>query len=144
MINRDAEEFINPIRTEEEHKRAVSRIIEILGAEEGSPEDRELDALVEAVKTYEDETVESCFPGFIRLTSQKTGLGNYSCSIFGRSQRIYSRVRVSFREVPCMEVGARVTEVSYESRFRGNNAWGSSALLALRGAGLSHPHSTSI
>ena len=65
MTRRDAEEFVSPIRTEEEHKKAVSRIIEILGAEEGSPEDRELDALVEAVKTYEDETVESSIPDLI-------------------------------------------------------------------------------
>lgn len=59
MTKSDAGDFIRPIRTEEEHKEAVSRIIEILGAEEGSPEDRELDALVEAVKAYESEIVES-------------------------------------------------------------------------------------
>ena len=49
MTKRDAGNFIRPIRTEEEHKKAVARIIEILGADEGSPEDRELDALVEVV-----------------------------------------------------------------------------------------------
>ena len=62
MTKRNAGDFIRPIRTEEEHKEAVSRIIEILGAEEGSPEDRELDALVEAVKAYESEVVEREFP----------------------------------------------------------------------------------
>ena len=62
MTKRDAGDFIRPIRTEEEHKKAVSRIIEILGAVEGTPEDRELDALVEAVKAYEAATVESDFP----------------------------------------------------------------------------------
>ena len=62
MPRKNVRHFINPIRTEEEHKKAVARIIEILGAEEGSPEDRELDALVEVVKAYEAETVESDFP----------------------------------------------------------------------------------
>ena len=62
MTKRDSGDFIRLVRTEEEHKKAVSRIIEILGAEEGSPEDRELDALVEAVKAYESEVVESGFP----------------------------------------------------------------------------------
>ena len=65
VTNRDAGDFIRPIRTEEEHKKAVSRIIEILGAEEGSPEDRELDALVEAVKAYESEVVERESPDLI-------------------------------------------------------------------------------
>ncbi len=65
MARRDGGLFISPIRTEEEHKKAVARIIEILGAEEGSPEDRELDALVEAVEAYEAETVESEFPDAI-------------------------------------------------------------------------------
>lgn len=77
MNKRDAEEFISPIQTEEEHKKAVSRIIEILGAEEGSPEDRELDALVEAVKTYEDETVESSIPdpiSAIKFRLEEAGL----------------------------------------------------------------------
>ena len=77
MTRRDAGEFINPIRTEEEHKKAVSRIIEILGAEEGSPEDCELDALVEAVKTYEDETVESSIPdpiSAIKFRLEEAGL----------------------------------------------------------------------
>ena len=63
---RDSGDFIRPVRTEEEHKKAVSRIIEILGAEEGSPEDRELDALVEAVKAYERSTVESESPDLIQ------------------------------------------------------------------------------
>ena len=58
MTRRDAGDFIRPIRTEEEHKEAVARIIELLGAKEGSPEDHELDALVEAVKAYESEVVE--------------------------------------------------------------------------------------
>ena len=62
MPRKNVRHFINPIRTEEEHKKAVARIIEILGAEEGSPEDRELDALVEVVKAYEAETVKSDFP----------------------------------------------------------------------------------
>lgn len=59
MTKGDAGDSSRPIRTEEEHKKAVARIIEILGAEEGSPEDRELDALVEAVKAYESGVVES-------------------------------------------------------------------------------------
>ena len=78
MTNRDTGEFISPIRTEEEHKNAVSRIIEILGAEEGSPEDRELDALVEAVKAYEREVVESEFPdaiSAIKFRMEEAGLG---------------------------------------------------------------------
>ena len=62
MTKRDSGDFIRPIRTEEEHEKAVARIIEILGAEEGSPEDRELDALVEVVKAYESEVVKSEIP----------------------------------------------------------------------------------
>ena len=77
MTRRDAGDFIGSVRTEEEHKKAVSRIIEILGAEEGSPEDRELDALVEAVKAYEAETVESSFPdpiSAIKFRMEEAGL----------------------------------------------------------------------
>ena len=79
MTKRDAGDFIRPIRTEEEHKKAVSRIIEILGAEEGSAEDRELDALVEAVKAYESEVVESEFPDPIsasKFRMEEAGLGS--------------------------------------------------------------------
>ncbi len=77
MTKSDAGDFIRPIRTEEEHKEAVSRIIEILGAEEGSPEDRELDALVEAVKAYESKIVEREFPdpiSAIRFREEEAGL----------------------------------------------------------------------
>ena len=77
MSKRDVGQFINPIRTEEEHKKAVARIIGILGAEEGTPEDRELDALVEAVKAYEAETVESDFPdpiSAIKFRMEEAGL----------------------------------------------------------------------
>ena len=77
MIMGDAGEVISPIRTDEEHKKAVSRIIEILGADEGSPEDRELDALVEAVKAYESRTVESEFPdpiSAIKFRMEEAGL----------------------------------------------------------------------
>ena len=79
MTKRDAGGFIRPIRTEEEHEKAVARIIEILGADEGSPEDRELDALVEAVKAYESRTVESEFPdpiSAIRFRMDEAGLGS--------------------------------------------------------------------
>lgn len=62
MTKRDAGDSSRPIRTVEEHEKAVARIIEILGAEEGSPEDRELDAPVAAVKAYESEVVEREFP----------------------------------------------------------------------------------
>lgn len=79
MTKSDAGDFIRPIRTEEEHKKAVSRIIEILGAEEGSPEDRELDALVEAVKAYESEVVESEVPdpiSAIKFPMEEADLGS--------------------------------------------------------------------
>ena len=59
MTNSSCRRFHQANSAEEEHKKAVARIIEILGAEEGSPEDRELDALVEAVKAYESGVVES-------------------------------------------------------------------------------------
>ena len=77
MTTRNAGDFISPIRTKEEHKKAVSRIIAILGAEEGSPEDRELDALVEVVKAYEAESVESDFPdpiSAIKFRMEQAGL----------------------------------------------------------------------
>lgn len=77
MAGKDGGHLISRIRTEEEHKKAVARIIAILGAEEGSPEDRELDALVEAVKAYEAETVESEFPdaiSAIKFRMEEAGL----------------------------------------------------------------------
>lgn len=77
MARRDGEQFISPIRTVEEHKKAVARIIEILGVEDGSPEDRELDVLVEAVKAYEAETVECEFPdtiSAIKFRMEEAGL----------------------------------------------------------------------
>ena len=77
VTKRDAGDFIRPIRTEEEHEKAVSRIVEILGAEEGSPEDRELDALVEAVKAYESGIVEGEIPdpiSAIRFRMEEAGL----------------------------------------------------------------------
>ena len=53
---------IKPIRTEEDHKRALARIDEIFDAEEGTPEGDELDVLVELVMYYESKTVDIGFP----------------------------------------------------------------------------------
>ena len=77
MTKKDERRFFEPIRTEEEHKKAVARIIEILDAEEGTAEDRELDALVEVVKAYEADTVESDFPdpiSAIKFRMEQAGL----------------------------------------------------------------------
>ena len=73
MTRKNEKCLIDPIRTEEEHKKAVARIIEILGAKEGSPEDRELDALVEAVKGYEADKVENDFPDPISAIKFRMG-----------------------------------------------------------------------
>ena len=44
---------IEPIRTEADYESALARIDELMGAELGSPEGRELDALVDLVDLYE-------------------------------------------------------------------------------------------
>ena len=54
--------FIKPIRTEEDHKRALARIDEIFDAEEGTPEGNELEVLVDLVMYYESKTVDIGFP----------------------------------------------------------------------------------
>ena len=53
---------IKPIRTEEDHKRALARIDEIFDAEEGTSESDELDVLVDLVCYYESQNVEIPFP----------------------------------------------------------------------------------
>ena len=53
---------IKPIRTEEDHKRALARIDEIFDAEEGTPESDELDVLVDLVSYYESQNVDIGFP----------------------------------------------------------------------------------
>ena len=53
---------IKPIRTEEDHKRALERIDKIFDAEEGTPEGDELDVLVDLVMFYESKTVDIGFP----------------------------------------------------------------------------------
>ncbi len=53
---------IRPIRTEEDHQRALARIDEIFGAEEDTPEGDELDVLVDLVMYYESKTVDMGFP----------------------------------------------------------------------------------
>ncbi len=62
MTRANEGQIIKPIRTEEEHEEALARIDEIFDAEEGTPEDLELEALVEQVKAYEARTVERDFP----------------------------------------------------------------------------------
>ena len=54
--------FIKPIRTEEDHKRALARIDEIFDAEGGTLEGDELDVLVDLVMYYESKTVDIGFP----------------------------------------------------------------------------------
>ena len=56
---------IKPIRTEEDHKRALARIDEIFDAEEGTSEGDELEVLVDLVMYYESKTVEIGFPDAI-------------------------------------------------------------------------------
>ena len=53
---------IKPIRTEEDHKRALARIDEIFDAEGGTLEGDELDVLVDLVMYYESKTVDIGFP----------------------------------------------------------------------------------
>lgn len=44
---------IEPIRTEADHETALARVDELMDAEPGSPEGRELDVLVDRVDLYE-------------------------------------------------------------------------------------------
>ena len=53
---------IKPIRTEEDHRRALERIDKIFDAEEGTPEGDELEVLVDLVMFYESKTVDIGFP----------------------------------------------------------------------------------
>ena len=53
---------IKPIRTEEDHKRALARIDEIFDAEGGTLEGDELDVLVDLVMYYESKTVDIGLP----------------------------------------------------------------------------------
>jgi HTH-type transcriptional regulator/antitoxin HigA len=46
---------IRPVRNEEEHEAAILRIEELMGAEYGSPEGDELDALTTLVVAYEEK-----------------------------------------------------------------------------------------
>lgn len=46
---------IRPIKTEEDHDAALTRISELMGAEFGSPEGDELDALATLVAAYEEK-----------------------------------------------------------------------------------------
>lgn len=45
---------IFPIRTDEDHRAALTRIEELWGAEPGTPDGNELDVLVDLVEHYED------------------------------------------------------------------------------------------
>ena len=51
------------IHTGAEHEAALSRISELMGAEPGTPEGSELDALASAVEEYESRTESMGFPG---------------------------------------------------------------------------------
>ncbi len=69
--------FIKPIRTEEDHRRALARIDEIFDAEEGTPEGDELEVLVDLVMYYESKTVDIGFPdpiSAIRFRMDQAGL----------------------------------------------------------------------
>ena len=52
-----------PINTDMEHETALARIYELMGAQPGTPEGDELDALVSAVEEYETKSVEIGYPG---------------------------------------------------------------------------------
>ena len=54
--------YIKPIRNDTDLEAALSRIEEIWEAEEGSPEEAELDALVESVGAYEARHFPKEFP----------------------------------------------------------------------------------
>ena len=46
---------IKPIKTEQDHKRALERIEELFNAKSGTPEGDELEVLITLVSAYEDE-----------------------------------------------------------------------------------------
>ena len=48
---------IKPIRTEEEYEAALGRVEILMDAEPGTPEDEELDLLVDLVELYECRNV---------------------------------------------------------------------------------------
>ncbi len=68
---------IKPIRTEEDHKEALTRIDEIFDAEEGTLESDELEILVTLVKAYEAKTVRIGLPDpveAIKFRMEQAGL----------------------------------------------------------------------
>ena len=46
---------VSPIRTKKDYKRALLRVEELMSAEDGTPEDEELDVLATLVDAYETE-----------------------------------------------------------------------------------------
>ena len=44
---------IRPVRTEADYETAIARIDELMGAEPGTPDGRELDVLIDLVDLYE-------------------------------------------------------------------------------------------
>ena len=56
---------IKPIRTEQDYEAALARVDELMGAEFGTPEGEELDALVDLVERYESTHMPMDNPGAI-------------------------------------------------------------------------------
>ena len=56
---------IVPIQNDTDYESALARIYDLMAAEAGSPEGRELDELVGAVEEYESRTMDIGTPGLI-------------------------------------------------------------------------------
>ena len=66
---------ISPIRTEEDHEAALSRLAEIFQAEIGTPEGDERDILADLVELYEDKHYPIGLPNPISADQVSDGPG---------------------------------------------------------------------
>ena len=84
---------IKPIRTEQDYEAALARVDELMDAESGTPEDEELDVLVDLVEMYESRHVPMGYPSpveAIEFRMEQAGLSSRDLIPF-----IGSRAKVS-------------------------------------------------
>lgn len=84
---------IKPIRSERDHKAALTRIFELMDTEADGPEGNELDVLVDLVELYEDKQVPMGYPdpiASIEFRMEQAGLRPADLAPF-----IGSRAKVS-------------------------------------------------
>ncbi len=93
---------IQPIRNETDYDAALSRIDELMNAEPGSPDGRELDALTDRVEMYESENEPMGCPdpvAAIEFRMEQVGLGPRDLIPFIGSRAKVSEVLAGKRSI---------------------------------------------